>query len=58
MYSNSSDFAACDFGVANAANMNMKSCGGGGRTNKQIHGCSNFGHHRGHHMMKHAYHLK
>ena len=45
------------FSVAEAANMSMKSCGGGGMVNKKIHGCSDFGHHRGHHMMKHAHHM-
>ena len=46
------------FGVANAANMSMKSCGGEGRINKQIHGCSNFGHHRGHRKTKHSHNMK
>ena len=49
--------ATSTFSTAQATNMSMKSCGGGGMVNKKIHGCSDFGHHRSHHMMKHAHHM-
>ena len=37
--------ATSTFSSAQATNMSMKSCGGGGMVNKKIHGCSDFGHH-------------